>query len=89
MIVITQSKFFCLPVSYKKLKIKIYETVILPVVLYGCKTWSFALRGEHGLTVFENRVLRIFEPKRKEDGSLRKLHMMNFITCILRRILLG
>jgi hypothetical protein len=59
----------------KNLKIKIYKTVILPVVLYGCKTWSFTLREEHELRVFENRVLRrIFEPKREEDGSWRKLH---------------
>jgi hypothetical protein len=55
----------------KKLNIKIYKTVILPVVLYGCQT----LREEHRLRVFENRVLRrIFGPKREEDGSWRKLH---------------
>jgi hypothetical protein len=70
-----QSKIFCLPVSYKKLNIKIYETVTLLVVLYGCKTWSLTLREEHRLRVFENRVLRkIFGPKREEDGSWRKLH---------------
>jgi hypothetical protein len=52
-----------------------YKTVILPVVLYGCETWSLTLREEHGLRVFENRVLRrIFGPKREEDGSWRKLH---------------
>jgi hypothetical protein len=57
------------------LKIKIYETVILPVVLYGCKTWSLTLREEHRLRVFGNRVLRkIFGPKREEDGSWRRLH---------------
>jgi hypothetical protein len=67
---IIQSKIFCLPVSYKKLKIKIYKTVILPVVLYGCET----LREEHRLRGFENRVLMIFGPKREEDGSWRKLH---------------
>jgi hypothetical protein len=73
---ITQSKIFCLPVSYQKnLNIKIYKTVILPVVLYGCETWSLTLREEHGLRVSENRVLRrIFGPKREEDGSWRKLH---------------
>jgi hypothetical protein len=54
----------------KNLKIKIYKTVILPVVLYGCETWSLTLREEHRLRVFENRVLRrIFGPKREEDGS--------------------
>jgi hypothetical protein len=76
MLAIIQSKIFCLPVSYKKkLKIKIYKTVILPVVLYGCETWSLILREEHTLRVFENGVLRrIFGPKREEDGSWRKLH---------------
>jgi hypothetical protein len=56
----------------KKLKIKIYKTVILPVVLYGCETSSLTLKEEHGLRVFENR--KIFGPKREEDGSWRKLH---------------
>jgi hypothetical protein len=75
MLTIIQSKIFCLRVSYKKLKIKIYKTVILPVVLYGCETWSLTLREEHRLRVFENRVLRrIFGPKREEDRSWRKLH---------------
>ena len=41
----------------KKLKIKIYRTIILPVVLCGCETWSLTLREEHRLRVFENRVL--------------------------------
>jgi hypothetical protein len=59
----------------KNLKIKIYKTVIFPVVLYGCKTWSLTLREEHRLRVFENRVLRrIFGPKRETHGSWRKLH---------------
>jgi hypothetical protein len=59
----------------KNLKIKIYKTVILPVVLYGCETWSLTLGEEHRLRDFENRVLRrIFGPKREEDGSWRKLH---------------
>jgi hypothetical protein len=48
-------------------KIKIYRTIILPVVLYGCETWSLTLREEHRLRMFENRVLRrIFGPKRDE-----------------------
>jgi len=48
----------------------------LPLVLYGCETWSLTLREEHRLRVFENRVLsRIFGPKRdKETGEWRKLH---------------
>jgi hypothetical protein len=58
----------------KNLRIKIYKIVILPVVQYGCKTWSLTLREEHRLRVFENRVLRkIFGPKREEDGLWRKL----------------
>ena len=49
----------------KNLKIKIYRTVILPVVLCGCETWSLPLREERRLRMFENRVLRkIFGPKR-------------------------
>jgi hypothetical protein len=75
MLAIIQSKIFCLPLSYRKKPNKIYKTVILPVVLYGCKTWSLTLREEHGLRVFENRVLRrIFGPKREVYGSWRKLH---------------
>jgi hypothetical protein len=60
----------------RKLKVKIYKTVILPVVLYGCETWSLTLREEHRLRVFEIRVLRgIFGPKRDEvTGEWRKLH---------------
>jgi hypothetical protein len=45
----------CLPVSYKKLRIKTYKTVILPVVLYGCETWSLTLREERRLRVFEEQ----------------------------------
>jgi hypothetical protein len=44
----------------KNLKIRIYKMIILPVVLYGCETWSLTLREEHKLREFENRVLRIF-----------------------------
>ena len=52
---------------FKTLKIKIYRTVILPVVLYGCETWSLTLREERRLRVFENRVLKkVFGPKRDE-----------------------
>jgi hypothetical protein len=58
------------------IKFKIYKTIILPGVLYGCETWSLTLRKEHRLMVFENRVLRrIFGPTRDEVmGELRKLH---------------
>ena len=51
----------------KKLKINTYKTITLPVVLYGCETWSLMLREEHRLRVFENKVLRkIFGAKRDE-----------------------
>jgi len=62
--------------AFKGLKIKIYRTIILPVVLYGCETWSLMLREEPRLRVFENRVLRrIFGPKRDEvTVQWRKLH---------------
>jgi hypothetical protein len=47
----------------RNVKVKIYKTIILPVVLYVCETWSLTLREEHKLRVFENRVLRrIFGP---------------------------
>jgi len=61
---------------FKNTKIKIYRTVILPVVLYGCETWSLTLREERRLRMFENRVLRrIFGPKRDEvTGEWGKLH---------------
>ena len=54
----------------------VYKTNILPVVLYGCKTWSLTLREEHRLSVFENKVLRkVFGAKRDEiTGKWRKLH---------------
>jgi hypothetical protein len=51
----------------RNVKVKIYKTIILPVVLYGCQTWFLTSREEHRLRVFENRVLRrIFGPKRDE-----------------------
>jgi len=58
------------------LKIKIYRTIILPVVFYGRETWSLTMREERTrLRVFENRVLRILGPKRDEvTGEGRKLH---------------
>jgi hypothetical protein len=55
---------------------RIYKTIILPVVLYGCVIWSLTLKEKHRLRVFEKRVLRrIFGPKRDEVmGEWRKLH---------------
>ncbi|KAJ4435442.1 hypothetical protein ANN_18057 [Periplaneta americana] len=60
----------------KNLKVRIYKTVILPVVLYGCETWTLTLREEHRLRVFENKILRkIFGAERDEvTGEWRKLH---------------
>jgi hypothetical protein len=60
----------------RNVKVRTYKPVILPVVLYGCETWSLTLREEHRLRVCENRVLRrIFAPKWDEvTGEWRKLH---------------
>jgi hypothetical protein len=61
---------------FRNVKVKIYKTIIMPAVLYGCETWFLILREEHRLRVFENRVLdRIFAPKSDEvTGEWRKLH---------------
>jgi hypothetical protein len=60
----------------KNVKVIVYKTVNLPVVLYGCETWSLILREGHKLWMFEEKVLRrIFGPKRDGVvGGLRKLH---------------
>jgi len=60
----------------KNLKIKMYRNIILPLILYGCETWSLTPREECKLSVFENRMLRrIFGPKRDEETrEWRKLH---------------
>jgi hypothetical protein len=71
----------------KNLKIKIYKTVIFPVVLYGCETWSLTLRKEHRLRFFENTVLRRIFGRKRYHGE--NCIMMNFTACILHRILLG
>jgi hypothetical protein len=61
---------------FKNVKIRIYKTIILPVVLYGCEIWSLTLKEEQRLRIFENRVpRRTFRPKRNEVmGGWRKLH---------------
>ena len=58
------------------LKIKIYRTIILPVVLYGCETWTLTLREERKLRVFENMVLRRIFGSRKDEvtGEWSRLH---------------
>ena len=74
--VIIQSKsFLSSGLLSNNMKIKIYKTIILPVVLCGCEAWSLILRQECRLRVFENRILsRIFGPKRDENGEWRRLH---------------
>ena len=60
----------------KNLKIKIYKTIILPAVLYGCETWSLTLREERKLRVFENMVLRRIFGRRRDEvtGEWMRLH---------------
>ena len=59
----------------KNMKIKIYKTIILQVVLYGYEAWSLTLREERRLRVFENRILRrVFGPRRDENGEWRRLY---------------
>jgi hypothetical protein len=77
----------------RNVKVKIYKTIIVPIVLCGCETWSLTLREEHRLRVFENRVLRrIFGPKRDEVmGEWRKLlseelHNLYYSADIIRQI---
>jgi hypothetical protein len=86
---LTEKSVLCLS---EGLSIRIYKTLILPVVLYWCETWFLALREEHRERVFENRVLsRIFRPKRDGvAGEWRKLHnnlysSPNIITIIKSR----
>ena len=58
----------------KNLNMKIYETIIFPVVLYGHKTWSHTLREEYRVRVLENRILRrIFGHRKDENGEWRRL----------------
>jgi hypothetical protein len=72
----------------KNIKIRIYKTIILPVVLYGCETWSLTLREKHRLRAFENRVLRrMFCPKRDEMlGDGENCIMRSFITYTLCQV---
>jgi len=69
-------EFFVFQFAIQNTKIKIHRTIILPVVLYGCETWSLTLREERRLRVFEIWVLRsILGPKRDEViGEWRRLH---------------
>jgi hypothetical protein len=66
---------FVFRLAIKNINIKIHRTVILPVVVYGCETWLLTLMEERRVSVFENRVLRVFGSKRDEvTGEWRKLH---------------
>ena len=90
MLAIIQCRIFVSQFAIKNLNIKIYRTVVLPVVLYGCETWLLTLREERRLRVFENRVLRVFGPKRDGvTGEWRKLHNdeLNDLYCL--QILFG
>jgi hypothetical protein len=79
------SESFVLP---EKINIRVYRSVILSVVLYGCEIWSVTLREEHRLKAFENRVLRrIFGCKKYEVKGWRGLHMRTFIIHGLHHIL--
>jgi hypothetical protein len=60
-------RIFCLHICYLKCNIKVHETIILPVILYGCEAWSLTLRERYGLRVFKIGVLGIvFGSKREE-----------------------
>jgi len=67
----------------------IYSIMTLPVVLYGCETWSVTMREQHRLRVFENRVLReVFGAKRDEvTGSGENYIMRNFMVCFPHQLL--
>jgi hypothetical protein len=66
-----------------------YRTIILPVVLYGCKTWSLTLREEYRLRMFDNRVLRkTFMSVRKEEETGENCVMKSIVICTANKILL-
>jgi hypothetical protein len=58
----------------KNVKMRICKTIILPVVLYGCETWSLTLKEEHRPRVFESKVLRRRSATKRDDGKVEKLH---------------
>ena len=84
-----ESFVFSLLSKKLKIKIHIYRTIILPVVLHGCETLSLTLRKGHRLRVFENRVLRrVFGPKRDEvTGNGENYIMKSLVICTPYRIL--
>jgi hypothetical protein len=89
MLATIHSRILCPLVCNKNIKLRIYKTIILSVVLCGCETWSLTLREEHRLRVFENKLLRrIFGLKRDEmTGGWRKLHNKLHDLCSLPSII--
>jgi hypothetical protein len=85
------AEYFSSSLQSKNLKTKVYKTVTLPVVLYGCETWSLAFREVCRLRVFENRALRrIFGPKGNDvTGEWNKLRNEELKICTPHPILLG
>ena len=80
-----------LSLIFNSIWMKIYGTIILPAILYGCETWSLTLREERRLRAFENRVLRtILWPKRDEiRGSGENYIMRSLLICTPNQILFG
>ena len=74
-----------------RIKIKVYRTIILPIVLYECETWSLTLREELWLKVFQHKVRRrIFGPKRDEvKGVWRRLRKEELNDLYPHQILFG
>ena len=73
------------------LNMKIHKTIILPVVLYSCETWTLTLREGRRLRVFERKILRrVFGPNRGDgNGEWKRLHNENFVVCAVHQISLG
>ena len=68
----------------KNLKIKIYKTIVLPVVSYGCETWLLTLREEYRLRVFGNGILRrVLGPKRDENKDEKDITERKFMVFTL------
>jgi hypothetical protein len=70
----------------KNVKIRICKTILLPVVLYGCETWSLTLREEYRLRVLENKVLRRIFGSRKDEVTGENCLMRSFVICTLRQV---
>jgi hypothetical protein len=74
-----------IPSPLKNIKIKIYKTIILSVVLYGCETWSLTQREEYRLKTYDDRALRRIFRHRREDGE--DITMRSFMTWTLQVVL--